>query len=420
MNQHTKVAEHVAGAIDLVLDTHYPFAEPPTLALDTLGFPSPRQRARDDLITEVLTRLDDFEHGNDGTVEMLARMCMDMIWLFHRRVCARQTHSRPCQADAKAVDALIQALAVSTLAQEIRSPFADTLLSIINAQDLDPEEQFKAITAHLGERLHPRDSRRDVIRFHPGTPVIQFNSPYQAVDDETYAMNRKLMLRLASVAEQRGYMTEVTSDYAFPHQEKSSDEHLVRSGILRSAGSVVLTTGGRTGTGRTLEAASIFMIPCLVLRSAAEEDPLNPDRYSGPIFDQRARRFSDGEEAVGLFNEFLDSCGDQIAARHEKLMLWDDEPLGREGDLVLAADQSLFERSGLSYEQAIFWIDPVNWAQAPSSVRSEIRAVLNIDDEDRGLGGARQEAMSLGPYPSITRFLGTHERPANGLRPPRA
>ncbi|WP_448390210.1 hypothetical protein [Microbacterium aurum] len=60
-------------------------------------------------------------------------------------------------------------------------------------------------------------------------------------------------------------------------------------------------------------------------------------------------------------------------------MLWDDEPLGREGDLVLAADQSLFERSGLSYEQAIFWIDPVNWAQAPSSVRSEIRAVLNID-----------------------------------------
>lgn len=379
MSPHDKVIENIERALDVVMFAHYyPNAEPPTLDLDRIGFPTPRERAKAALVTEVLTRLDEYDNGSADTVEMLAGMCIDMIWLFHRRLCPQRSRNRPCMADASAVDTLIQALAMSTLAQELRTPLGETLLDIINAHDLDGDAQFHAVAAHVSERLHPRDFRRDIIPLQPGAPVIQFNAPFQSVDDATYSANRHLMVALAEAAEARGYAVEITSDYAYPSQGPRTDDHMVRSGVLRSAANVILITGGRTGTGRTLEAASIFMIPSLVLRHADGEEYPNPDRYSGDLSGQRPQDFVDADNAVRLLNEFLDTHSEQIAARHNNLVRWDAEPVGREGGLIMDADPSLFERSQLSRGLALFWAAPVHWPQAPQSVQDEIRRTVGI------------------------------------------
>jgi hypothetical protein len=292
--------------------------------------------------------------------------------------------------ETEVLNALIQPFAIALLNSELDQPLdALDLRAVFRANKIPEDKRLAALAARIETNLRPRAEFRVLKDIRAESPIMQINAPITHQNSTTYGEVRATALRIASEALPEGWDCEVTSDYVSPNHPVAGREYQVRAALLRTSVHVIFVRGGAVGTGRTLEIATEFMIPTIILVHVppGEGREALALRYSGALSGATVATYKNDDEAVAAVQEFVHSHEGQILDRSRRLAKWDTKTPSRWARRFANADASLFDHASLNAEQARFWVDPVHWAQAPRQVRKVVR---------RALGGRRSASPAPG------------------------
>ncbi|MDR1426845.1 MAG: hypothetical protein LBJ08_03700 [Bifidobacteriaceae bacterium] len=369
METFRTVESQTLDAVEYALWPHYP-----ALSTENMLW-GPRHDLINQLVKSVLATYSENGGGMVDHAVFLARIALDCVRLLHKGACPKTRDLDVCQAEIKPVADLLDAFALVYCDSHFDTPLDERARDALLSSGKTREQRESQLATSLHGRLRQR-AERQLLTLTPGKPIVQLNAPITGVGLAQYKRNRETLRQVQRDPLLDGYEVEDTSDYAGPTFVRSTDEYLVRASVLRSSVQVIIVSGGTQGTGMTRQTATMVGIPTLRLSRQTAGQQIIPlataARYQGELEGGTAAVFHTDEEAAALVHAFLESHRTAIFDRHARLVQLELSGPPPEAYALLTTDPVLFGNATVSFDQAMFWVDPVHWGQASSLVKAEI------------------------------------------------